>query len=67
MDIPESSLYSVCSSCEMKGALNKIRKMMDLQQHHNNYTTSPHMGVGPSVWSPLPCEGMLCNYCGVVV
>jgi hypothetical protein len=26
-----------------------IRKMIDLQHHHNNCTTPPHMGVGPCV------------------
>jgi len=30
--------------------------MIDLQHHHNNCTTPPHMGVEPSVWDPPPCE-----------
>jgi hypothetical protein len=29
------------------------------QQLHN----TPSHGVGPSVWSPPPCEGVLCNCC----
>jgi hypothetical protein len=39
----------------------KIRKMIDLQHHHNNCTTPPHMEVGPSVWGPPPCEEVLCR------
>jgi hypothetical protein len=43
---------------------------MDLihtQHHHNNHTTTPHMRVGPSVWGPPSCEGLLCDcWVGVV-
>jgi len=38
-------------------------KMMDLQHHHNNYTTPPFIGVGPSVWSPPHVRGC----CAIVV
>jgi hypothetical protein len=48
-------------------AMMLIRKMIDLQQHHNKCTTPSHMGVEPSVWSPPPCEGVLCTCCGGVV
>jgi hypothetical protein len=30
--------------------------------HHNNYTTTPHMRVGPSVWDPSSFEGLLYSY-----
>jgi len=36
---------------------------MDLQHHHNNYTTPPHMEVGSSVWSPSHMRGC----CTIVV
>jgi hypothetical protein len=37
------------------------------QHHHNNHTSTPHMSVGPSVWGPPSCEGLLCGCCiGVV-
>jgi hypothetical protein len=42
-------------------------KMLDLQHQYNNCTTIPHMRVGPTYWSPLLCEGLLCSCCiGVV-
>jgi hypothetical protein len=37
------------------------------QQPHNNHTTTPHMRVGPSVWGPPLCEGLLCDCCDGVV
>jgi hypothetical protein len=40
-----------------------LRKMMDLQHHHNNYTTPPHIGVGPSVWGSPHVRGC----CAIIV
>jgi hypothetical protein len=37
--------------------------MIDLQHHHNNCTTPSHMGMKPSVWSPLHVR----RCCAVVV
>jgi hypothetical protein len=39
------------------------RKMIDLQHHHNNYTTSPHIGVGPM----CGVHPHVKRYCAVVV
>jgi len=43
------------------------RDLIHTQHHHNNHTSTPHMSVGPSVWGPPSCEGLLCGCCiGVV-
>jgi hypothetical protein len=41
--------------------------LIHTQHHHNNHTTTPHMRVGPSVWGPPSCEGLLCDCCVGVV
>jgi hypothetical protein len=42
-------------------------KMLDLQHQYTNYTTIPHMRVGPTYWGPPSCEGLLYSCCiGVV-
>jgi len=41
--------------------------LIHTQHHHNNHTTIPHMRVGPSVWGPPSCEGLLCDCCVGVV
>jgi len=47
--------------------VNKQWDLIHTQHHHNNHTTTPYMRVGPSVWGPLSCEGLLCGCCiGVV-
>jgi hypothetical protein len=43
------------------------RDLIHTQHHHNNHTTTPHMRVGPSVWGPPSCEGLLCDCCVGVV
>jgi len=43
------------------------RDLIPTQHHHNNCTTLPHIGVGPTHWTPPSCEGVLCNCCGGVV
>jgi hypothetical protein len=40
-----------------RGLCINLRKMMDLQQHYNNYTTLLYMRVEPSVWSPPHVKG----------
>jgi hypothetical protein len=45
----------------------KKRDLIHTQHHHNNHTTIPHMRVGPSVWGPPSCEGLLCDCCVGVV
>jgi len=38
-----------------------------VQHQYNNCTTTPHMKVGPSMWDPPSCEGLLYSCCiGVV-
>jgi hypothetical protein len=38
-----------------------------VQHQYNNSITIPHMKVGPSMWDPLSCEGLLYSCCiGVV-
>jgi hypothetical protein len=38
-----------------------------VQHQYNNYTTIIHMRVGPSMWDPPSCEGLLYSCCiGVV-
>jgi hypothetical protein len=38
-----------------------------VQHQYNNYITIPHMRVGPSMWDPPSCEGLLYSCCiGVV-
>jgi hypothetical protein len=38
-----------------------------VQHQYNNCITTPHMKVGPSMWDPPSCEGLLYRYCiGVV-
>jgi hypothetical protein len=37
--------------------------LIHTQHHHNNHTTITHMSVGPSVWGPPSCEGLLCGCC----
>jgi len=39
------------------------RDLIHTQHHHNNHTTIPHMSVGPIVWGPPSCEGLLCGCC----
>jgi hypothetical protein len=39
------------------------RDLIHTQHHHNNHTTTLHMRVGPSVWGPPSCEGLLCWCC----
>jgi hypothetical protein len=39
------------------------RDLIHTQHHHNNHTTITHMSVGPSVWGPPSCEGLLCGCC----
>jgi hypothetical protein len=39
------------------------RDLIHTQHQHNNHTTTPHMSVGPSVWGPPSCEGLLCWCC----
>jgi hypothetical protein len=41
--------------------------MLNLQHQHNNHTTTPHMRVDPTHWSPLSCEELLCGCCDGVV
>jgi hypothetical protein len=41
--------------------------LIHTQHHHNNHTTTTHMSVGPSVWGPPSCEGLLCGCCISVV
>jgi hypothetical protein len=41
--------------------------MLDLQHQYNNYTTIPHMRVGPTYWGPPSCEGLLYSCCISVV
>jgi hypothetical protein len=41
--------------------------MLDLQHHHNKCTTTPHMIVGPSMWSSPSYKGLLCTCCNGVV
>jgi hypothetical protein len=44
-----------------------IWKMLDLQHQYNNCTTISHIRVGPSIWGPPSCEGLLYSCCiGVV-
>jgi len=41
--------------------------MLDLQHQYNNYTTIPHMRVGPTYWGSPSCEGLLYSCCiGIV-
>jgi hypothetical protein len=44
-----------------------IKKKLVLLHPHNMGTTPSHMRVGPSVWAPPSCEGVLCPYCAGVV
>jgi len=46
-----------------KKNLCMVRDLIHTQHHHNNHTTIPHMSVGPSVWGPPSCEGLLCGCC----
>jgi hypothetical protein len=43
------------------------RDLIVTQHHHNNCTTPSHMGVDPTHWVPLPCEGVLYSCCSGVV
>jgi hypothetical protein len=43
------------------------RDLIHALHHHNKCTTTPHMRMGPSVWSPPSCEGLLCTCCVGVV
>jgi hypothetical protein len=38
-----------------------------VQHQYNNCTTTPHMRVGPSMWDPPSCEGLLYSCCIDVV
>jgi hypothetical protein len=38
-----------------------------VQHQYNNCTTIPHMRVGPSMWDPPSCEGLLYSCCISVV
>jgi hypothetical protein len=43
------------------------RDLILVQHQYNNCTTTPHMRVGPSMWDPPSCEGLLYSCCiGVV-
>jgi hypothetical protein len=52
---------------EIMTTRKKKRDLIHTQHHHNNHTTTPHMRVGPSVWGPPSCEGLLCDCCVGVV
>jgi len=52
---------------KIKNKMKIYRDVIHTQHHHNNHTTTPHMRVSPSVWGPLSCEGLLCDYCVGVV
>jgi hypothetical protein len=44
-----------------------FRDLILVQHQYNNCTTTPHIRVGPSMWDPPSCEGLLYNCCiGVV-
>jgi hypothetical protein len=44
-----------------------FRDLILVQHQYNNCTTTPHMRVGPSMWDPPSCEGLLYSCCiGVV-
>jgi hypothetical protein len=44
-----------------------MRDLILVQHKYNNCTTIPHMRVGPSMWDPPSCEGLLYSCCiGVV-
>jgi hypothetical protein len=52
---------------ERKKETNLCRDLIHTQHHYNNHTTTLHMSVGPSLWGPPLCEGLLCGCCiGVV-
>jgi hypothetical protein len=38
-----------------------------VQHQYNNCTATPHMRVGPSMWDPPSCEGLLYSCCIDVV
>jgi hypothetical protein len=38
------------------------RDLILVQHQYNNGTTTPHMRVSPSMWSPPSCEGLLYSY-----
>jgi hypothetical protein len=64
------TLELLCNCCVRVVQIAYLIKKWDLiptQHHHNNCTTPPHMGVGPTHWAPPTCEGMLCSCCGGVV
>jgi hypothetical protein len=44
-----------------------FRKMLNLQHHHNNHTTTSHMRVDPIHWGPPSYERLLCDCCDGVV
>jgi hypothetical protein len=43
------------------------RDLILVQYQYNNCTTTPHMRVGPSMWDPPSCEGLLYSCCIDVV
>jgi len=43
------------------------RDLILVQHQYNNCTTIPYMRVGPSMWDPPSCEGLLYNCCIDVV
>jgi len=51
--------------CEREGYSD--RDLIPVQHQYNNYTTTPHMRVGPSMWDPPSCEGLLYSCCISVV
>jgi hypothetical protein len=61
-------LWACSATIKSRGThMNESRDLILVQHQYNNCTTTPHMRVGPSMWDPPSCEGLLYSCCiGVV-
>jgi hypothetical protein len=63
-------MYNKCTTLLSHGmdpTMCRVRDLILVQHQYNNCTTTPHMRVGPSMWDPPSCEGLLYSCCIDVV